>query len=108
MGGLGGCGRRGEREGEIGWVRLGCLVQRTLRLLTHEQEAGRGEWKLTTWWALRRSAKEENRKKQEDKKKNAPKKVAGAQNAPAVKMGKAGGAVIAPGRSSAPGKKSAR
>eukprot|EP00802_Teleaulax_amphioxeia_P021532 Tamp_21896.p3 GENE.Tamp_21896~~Tamp_21896.p3 ORF type:complete len:126 (+),score=44.76 Tamp_21896:661-1038(+) len=54
-----------------------------------------------------RSAKEENRKKQEDKKKNAPKKVQGPQGG-AVKMGKAGGAVIQPGRSSAPGKKSAR
>jgi hypothetical protein len=65
--------------------------------------------KLTTYGGLRRSAKEENRKKQEDKKKNAPKKVAGgATNAPAVKMGKAGGANIVPGRSSAPGKKAAR
>ena len=59
------------------------------------------------WWLIYRSAKEENRKKQEDKKKNAPKKVQGPQGG-AVKMGKAGGAVIQPGRSSAPGKKSAR
>ena len=57
--------------------------------------------------SVRRSAKDENRKKQAEKKAAAPKKVAGA-NAPAVKMGKAGGAVIQPGRSSAPGKKSTR
>jgi hypothetical protein len=56
-----------------------------------------------------RSAKDENRKKQEEKKKNAPKKVQGGPpGGGAVKMGKAGGAVIQPGRSSAPGKKSTR
>ena len=37
----------------------------------------------------------------------ASEKFPGA-NAPTVKMGKAGGAVIQPGRSSAPGKKSTR
>lgn len=53
--------------------------------------------------------KDKNRKKQEEKKKNAPKKVPGGQpQGGAVKMGKAGGAVIQPGRSSAPGKKSTR
>merc|ERR1711943_96282 len=51
-----------------------------------------------------RSAKDENRKKQEEKKKNAPKKVAGGAAAPMSKMGMKGGAVIQPGRSSAPGK----
>ena len=55
-----------------------------------------------------RSAKDENRKKQEEKKKNAPKKVAGGAAAPMSKMGMKGGAVIQPGRSSAPGKKSTR
>ena len=55
-----------------------------------------------------RSAKDENRKKQEEKKKNAPKKVQGPTGGGAVKMGKMGGAVIQPGRSSAPGKKSTR
>jgi len=55
-----------------------------------------------------RTAKDENRKKQEEKKK-APKKVQGPAGAGgSVKMGKAGGAVMQPGRSSAPGKKSAR
>jgi hypothetical protein len=55
------------------------------------------------------SAKDENRKKQEEKKKAAPKKVGGGPvGGGAVKMGKAGGAVMQPGRSSAPGKKSAR
>ena len=54
------------------------------------------------------SAKDENRKKQEEKKKNAPKKVAGGAAAPMSKMGMKGGAVIQPGRSSAPGKKSTR
>jgi len=54
------------------------------------------------------TAKDENRKKQEEKKK-APKKVQGPAGAGgSVKMGKAGGAVMQPGRSSAPGKKSAR
>ena len=60
---------------------------------------------MCVYASVRRSAKDENRKKQAEKKAAAPKKVAGA-NAPAVKMGKAGGAVIQPGRSSAPGNKS--
>ena len=59
---------------------------------------------------FRSEAKDTKRKAQEEKKK--VKKVApGAGNTggAAVKMGKAGGAgTIAPGRSSAPGKKSAR
>lgn len=50
----------------------------------------------------------EQKKEEAKKKKEANAGKANANKASAAKMGKAGGAVLQPGRSSAPGKKAAR